>query len=36
MGKNRFAIECDDCPALIYYHAKEYPECGYKGDEEYA
>ena len=35
MGKNLHAIECDDCPALIYYNAKQCPDCGYKGDEDY-
>ena len=35
MGKNFHAIECDDCPALIYYNAKQCPECGYTGDADY-
>lgn len=35
MGKNRHAIECADCDALIYYNACSCPDCGYKGDEDY-
>ncbi len=35
MGKNRHAIECADCDALIYYYSPCCGECGYNGDADY-